>query len=138
MKVKALRYKKEFNFFQEFVRIEEVGGEPMVFTSEIPDLQPETANLEDMRKIFEEEDSYEGLDLDFNKLELVEFDLIESGEVGADIRNKLSPPLNLVALLKIYFKDEEITPTTKESVVKLIKAEMEKTEKSIKYISNIL
>jgi len=141
MKVKALRYKKEFNDFQEFVLIEEYGGEPMVFTSEIPKLQPETATIEDMRKYIENNDYYEDLEINWDKLELVEFDLIESGVVGADIRNKLTPPLNLVALLRIYFSetdDKEDDVRNKEKLLPYIKKEMEQSEKSVKYISNLL
>jgi len=140
MKVKALRYKKEFNKFQEFVLIEEVGGgEPMVFTSATPKLQPETATLEAMKKIFEDEDYYEGLELDWETVELVEFDLIESGVVGADIRNKLTPPLNLVALLELFFKEKVAYADEKRAVLfKLIQTEMEKSKKNIKYIANLL
>jgi len=132
MKAKALRYKKEFNDFQEFVIIDEIGGEPMVFTSEIPRLQPETATLEDMRKYFDS-DYYEGLDIDFDKLELVEFDIIDSGVVGADIRNKLIPLLNLISLLNIYFNENN--SVEKEAVKNLIKKEMKQSEKSIKYLT---
>lgn len=136
MKCKALRYKAEANFFKEFVMVEEVWGKPTVITSELPKLQPKTATLENMKKIFEENDIYHGLDLDFDKLELVELDVIESGEVGADIRNKLLPLLNLTALIKLYLKesDEEL----KIKLKKLIEREIENSERSIKYITNLL
>ena len=136
MKVKALRYKKEFNQFQEFVIFEDVGGEPMVFTSATPKLQPETATLEDMKKFFEENDYYEGLEFDWDRVELVELQVIEPNTVGADIRNKLTPCLNLVALLKIYFKE---TDESKRYFMKrLIEREMTLSKKNIKYISNLL
>jgi len=136
MKVKALRYKKEFNHFQEFVLVEEYGGEPMVFTSDTPKLQPETATLEGMKEYMENNDYFEDLDLDWDKVELVEFDLIEAGEVGADIRNKLTPPLNLLSLLKLYFEQTE--EAEKQTLMKFIEKEMEQSEKSIKYIANLL
>ena len=71
MKAKALRYKKEFNVFQEFVWIQEYGGEPHIFTSDLPYLQPMTATIESMKTM------YEGLDLGLDKMEFVEFKLIE-------------------------------------------------------------
>ena len=63
MKVKALRYKKEFNKFQEFVRIEDIGEGPEVFTSDLPNIQPETATLEIMKEYFENNDYYDDLEL---------------------------------------------------------------------------
>lgn len=140
MKVKALRYKKEFNDFQEFVQIEEIGGEPMVFTSEIPKLHPETVTIEGLREYMEKnEDYYEGLDFDLDKLEFVEFELIETGVVGADIRNKLSPPKNLVAMLEDFFDDNVAdAPKEREKLVEFIKKEMKQTEVSVEYLANLL
>jgi len=139
MKVKALRYKKEFNHFQEFVLIEEYGGEPQVFTSEVPKLYPESATLEGLIEYVEGNDYYEGLDLDWDKVELVEFELIETGVVGADIRNKLTPSLNLVALLEIFFKDRiAYSDDERATLAKLIQTEMKKSKESVKYIANLL
>ena len=136
MKVKALRYKKEFNHFQEFVLIEEYGGEPQVFTSEVPKLYPESATLEGLIEYMESNDYYEGLDLDWDKVELVEFELIETGEVGADIRNKLTPCNNLVALVKLYLNE---TNVDKQAMLKkFIWKEIKQSKKSIKYIANLL
>ena len=104
MKVKALRDKKT----KEFIHLQEMGGEPCVFTSELPMIQPMTATMEAMKDMMETTDFYEGLELDLDTVELVEFDLIESGEVGADIRNKLSPPLNLAKLIQIYFEEDDL------------------------------
>jgi len=98
MKVKALRNK----YTNEFIHIEALGDEPQVFTSELPKLQPETATIELMQKFYEEEDYFEDLEVRWEKMELVEFDLIEFGEIGADIRNKLTPYYNLVALVELF------------------------------------
>jgi len=136
MKAKALRYKAEFNVFQEFVWIQEYGGEPQVFTSDLPYLQPETATIEGMKKLFEENDMYEGLDLDLDKVELVELEVIDSGEIGADIRNKLSPYNNLVSLVELYLKE---TNVDKQAMLKkFIWKEIKQSKKSIKYIANLL
>jgi len=136
MKVKALRYKKEFNKFQEFVHIEDMGAGPEVFTSALPKLQPESATLEDMKKMFEENDYYEGLELDFDKVELVEFELIETGVVGADIRNKLTPYNNLVALVRLYLNETNLEKQV--MLKKFIWKELKQSKKSIKYIANLL
>lgn len=50
--------------------------------------------------------------------------------MGADIRNKLTPPNNLCAMLKI--KD----PDTKTKI--LINKEIKNTENSIEYLKNLL
>lgn len=51
-------------------------------------------------------------------------------ELGADIRNKLSPPKNLCALLKIK------EPDTKVNI--LIRKEIKNTENSVEYLKNLL
>jgi hypothetical protein len=139
MKVKALRYKKEHNPFQEFVILEDIGSGVEVFTSATPKLYPESATLESLIEHVEENDYFEGLELDWDTVEMVEFELTESGEVGADIRNKLTPSLNLIALLKLYFKDNVAHATEERAnLARLIKVEMEKSKESIKYIANLL
>jgi len=136
MKVKVLRYKKEHNPFQEFIHIEDMGGGPEVFTSAVPKLHPETATLELMQQLMDDDDYYEGLELDWDTVELVEFDLIDSGVVGADIRNKLSPPKNLVSMLEVFFKEKD--EEKKYYLKRIIKKEMTQSKKSIKYIANLL
>ncbi len=132
MKVKALRYKDT----KEFIHIENYGEEPMIFTSSLPKIQPETATLEGLKKLFENNDFYEGLELDFNKVEFIEFDLIETGEIGADIRNKLSPPLNLTNLIQLYFNETD--EDKKKGLEKYIKKDIEQSKISIDYIANLL
>jgi hypothetical protein len=136
MKVKALRYKdtKEFVYIDH----EHGGEEPMIFTSTLPKLQPETADLEVMKELFENNDYYEGLELDFDKVELVELDIIESGEVGADIRNKLSPPKNLIALLEVFFETKVGYTDERRKLVNIIKEEMKQAKKNIDYIADLL
>jgi len=132
MKVKALRNK----YTKEFIHIEEMGGEPQVFTSELPKLQPETATIELMQKFYEEEDYFEDLEVRWEKFEFVEFDLIEFGEIGADIRNKLTPSYNLVALVELFLKEED--SDKKSKLKKLIKKEIIQSKESVKYIANLL
>ena len=136
MKVKALRYKKEFNDFQEFVLIEEFGGEPTIFTSETPKLYPESATLEGLREYVETNDYYEGLDLDWDTVELVEFHLVEVNTVGADIRNKLTPCLTLAYLVEAFLSEEH--PDKKNGIKELIWDVLKQNRKSVEYLANLL
>lgn len=136
MKVKALRYKKEHNPFQEFVILEDVGSGVEVFTSATPKLYPESATLEGLIEHVEENDYFEGLELDWDTVELVEFELVEKNTIGADIRNKLTPCLNLGSLIKLYLKESD---ELKRGVLeRYLEKEIVKSEESIKYISDLL
>ncbi|MFA5207063.1 MAG: hypothetical protein WC428_00035 [Candidatus Paceibacterota bacterium] len=134
MKFKALRKKET----KEFVEIQEFGGMNVVFTSELPNPQPLTATIDLMKQV------YVGkfpADFNFDDYELVEFETFEINTVGSDIRNKLSPPLNLVSLLRIYFTetgDRLFDENSKAKILPFIKKEMDNAEKSIKYIANLL
>jgi hypothetical protein len=131
MKFKALRKKST----QEFVEIQEFGGMNVVFTSELPNPQPMTATIDLMKQIYDGQHT-KGINFNFDDFELVEFETYEVNTVGADIRNKLSPPLNLVSLLRLYFNEE--SPDRKAKLKTFVEKEMENAEKSIKYIANLL
>jgi len=137
MKVKALRYKKEHNPFQEFVHISVLEGHNNVdiYTSSLPHIQPETATIEDMKEYYREW----GCEIDFEPFELVEFELVEKNTVGADIRNKLSPSLNLVSMLEIFF-EPRIAHVSEEraKLAELIQKEMKNSKENIEYIANLL
>ena len=136
MKVKTLRYKEEHNPFKEFVHLKKMNGAYQKFTSDIPKLQPVTATMELLKKAY----PLEECDFDsFDDLELVEFELVEKNTVGADIRNKLSPSLNLVSLLEIFF-EPKIAHVSEEraKLAELIQEEMKKSKESIEYIANLL
>jgi hypothetical protein len=140
MKFKALRTIKEP---QEFVHIDTIDGTMLMYTCDLPRPQPLTATLENMKEYYINNPSLPGT-LTFDDLELVEFEMFEvknSQSVGADIRNKLSPPLNLVALLRIYFTttdDKEADLANMERILPYIKKEMENSERCIKYIAGLL
>jgi len=74
MKIKALRTKTEP---KEFIILDYNQSLNICFvgTSDIPNIQPETATLEGMVEYFGEKE----IDVDWDNIELVEFDLIESG-----------------------------------------------------------
>jgi hypothetical protein len=97
MKVRTLRMK---DGFKEFAMFDEEG---ILYTSETPQLLPPTATMEGLKKYHSEEDLED--DIDYDRLEIVEFDLIESEVLGPDIRNKLSPPKTLVSLLDEFFTE---------------------------------
>jgi hypothetical protein len=126
MKVRTLRMK---DGFKEFAMFDEEG---CLYTSETPQLLPTTATMEDLIKYHEMED----FETDFDKLEIVEFDLAESGVIGADIRNKLTPPKNLVSLLEVLFDNPE--SVDKDKIMKIIRKEMNATKKSVEYIAQLL
>lgn len=71
-----------------------------------------------------------------NNYEFVEYKYFETETVGADIRNKLIPSLNLIALLDIYFKMPD-TDEKKEIIKSYIFKEMAKSKENIKYIDNL-
>jgi hypothetical protein len=131
MKVKALRTKTEP---KEFIHLDYNQSLNICFlgTSNIPNIQPETATLEGMIEYFGEKE----IDVDWNNIELVEFDLIESGEVGADIRNKLGPIKNLVSMVGLIssgtFDIED------KKMIRMIKGDVDKCKKNIKYIADLL
>jgi hypothetical protein len=132
MKFKALRTKREP---KEFVHVDTISTTLIFYTGELPKPQPLTATLEAMREYYKSDIPLPD-QLTFDDLEIVEFEMYEADTVGADIRNKLTPSLNLLALLKLYFKEEK--EDLKGKLKKLIDKEILKSEESIKYISNLL
>lgn len=134
MKVKALRFKDT----KEFVNIQFFGEEPIVGSCAIPTLHPITATISGMKNVFANED-YEKEDIDFDNMEFIELDVFEAGEVGADIRNKLSPPKNLVEMLEIFF-EPKIAHVSEEraELAKLIQKEMKQTKESVDYLAKLL
>jgi len=71
MKVRTIRMK---DGFKEFAMFDEEG---CLYTSETPQLLPTTATMEDLTKYREMEDFDD--DIDFNRLEIVEFEMTEIG-----------------------------------------------------------
>ena len=130
MKAKALRFKDT----KEYVHIENFGGEPMVCTSELPTLHPMTATIDLMKQLAETEEMEELFD--FDNMEFIELDIIEAGEVGADIRNKLSPCKNLAELVKVFLDEEH--PDKKNGLKELIYEEIKQSKKSVDYLASLL
>jgi len=132
MKVKALRHKETKEFIHIMIR--DGYNSFDIFTSNNPEVQPETATIEAMSKYYRDW----GCEVDFEPYELVEFELVEKNTIGADIRNKLSPPKNLVALLEEFFSAKVGYTEERREFVELIKKEMEQTKVSVEYLANLL
>ena len=133
MKIKALRYKKEFNDFQEFVHlyINENLKIVDIFTGDLPNPQPMTATLEGMQEYYEGK----GIDVDLSQYELVEFDVIEAGEVGADIRNKLGNYNNLVQLVELLLNEKD--RKVRKKLKKFIRQEIKRGKKTVEYLAKL-
>jgi len=127
MKVKTLRFRET----KEFVHVLQDGN---LATSDIPDILANTASIENLQKYYET--VFPDMKVDYEKLEVVEFDLVDLNEIQADIRNKLSPPLNLVEMLDEYFNNPEVPDFQK--LEELIQQEMKQTKVCVQYLSNFL
>lgn len=57
-------------------------------------------------------------------------------EIGDDIRNKLTPTKNLLALLELYFREED--ETKKAKLIGVITKERAKVKENVTYLSNLL
>ena len=126
--------------YDEFASIGEDGG---IYTHEHPHPLGNEATIEVLKSI-----AIGCKDVNWDEYEIVEIEYFEADTVGADIRNKLSPPLNLISLLKLYFDEDKHKAETLDEIPKkmatrqkleeFIKKEMVKAEENIKYIANLL
>jgi len=113
---------------KEFVHIYEMFDVFDLSTSEMPDLMTAQTTMEDLVKYYK----FSPIELN---IELVELDINISGEIGADIRNKLTPVKNLIAMIiniPHVFRNGDVKTQA------LIKKEIKKCEESIKYLTNLL
>lgn len=124
MKVKYVVHKKT----KAFLCFDEFDGRSCLFTSELPQmpLNPD-ADDKDLMNYF----NYHYPELSFDEYEIVEFDLIESGIVGA-----VTPANNLISMLETYFTTTG--EDGKSTLLKFIKLEIENIETSIEYLKNLL
>lgn len=140
MKFKALRTKREPKEFVEITfhrhDIDPNNGTWVVYTGALPNPQPTTATPELMTEYYSHQAVPLPPEINLDDYELVEFDCIESGVVGADIRNKLTPLLNLIALCEIVLKGDH--PEKQDVVKGLLRKEMETSKICIKYLVKLL
>jgi len=123
MKFKALRTKREP---KEFVHVTDSG----IFTSEFPDIMTMQVTIDLLKTYFSKQS-----EVDFDDYELIEFEMFEVNTVGADIRNKLTPSLNLISLLNLYFN--EIDNEKRKLLLGFIQKEMKQSKLSIEYLSKL-
>ena len=130
MKVKALRDKDT----KEFIHFFEMGEKTLIGTSIIPNVQPMSATIEMMESMYPKA-NFAGLNA-IENFELVEYDFIESGEVGADIRNKLTPHKNLLALVELLLEEED--PDKYIKLKKFIRKEIVQSKECVNYLGGLL
>ena len=128
MKMKTLRRIHEKPEYREFASIAEWGG---MCTHQHPQPLGEGATIEGLKGI-----AIGCKDVNWDEYEIVEIEYHESGAIGADIRNKLTPSTNLVALLEIYFNSPELIH--KDKMLVIIRREMEEVKKSVEYLAKLL
>jgi hypothetical protein len=139
MKFKTLRTKTEP---KEFVIIDTIASMMILYTSDLPKPQPLTATMENIKEYYRNSIPLPD-QTTLDDLELVEFEMYEADTVGADIRNKLSPPKTLVSLLETFFTEpfeprSNLDRMKQNDLIRLIKKEMKETKISIKYIADLL
>ena len=123
MKFKTFRKKDTKEYVHLF---ETIKG---TFTADMPQILPITAKFETICILFP--------NINLSNSELIEIDVIDSEEIGADIRNKLSPLKNLLSLFKErdkYTNDSEIYNKLTDVIYK----EIDQCEISIDYLANLL
>ena len=147
MKFKALRTKREPHEFVEisFHRSDKDpnDGVWVVYTGELPNPQPETATKELMEIYYGQQRVGLPEEINLDDFELIEMEAFEADTVGADIRNKLSPPKSLVSLLEVFFTEpfeprSDLQRMQQNDLIRLIKKEMEQVKINVEYLANLL
>jgi hypothetical protein len=143
MKLKALR-KKDTKEFAD-IQFDSETNEILVYTCNHPFPLAETATTELFKQYYNEYVilKHPTAKIDLDNFEVIEYDFFEAGEIGADIRNKLTPCTNLVSLLEVFFTEssEPITDDQqhkRDNLIEFIKKEMDQAKKSHEYLANLL
>jgi hypothetical protein len=101
----------------------------MAYTSDLPKLMPMTCTIDGLKFMYKNDLEY----IFFDDYELIEVDVCNTEEIGADIRNKLTPIKNLLSLLTLADVFD-----LEEKPYKLLLKEIEQCEVSLKYLSELL
>jgi hypothetical protein len=128
MKLKTLRRKHENPEYREFASIAEWGG---ICTHQHPQPLGEGATIEGLKGV-----AIGCKDVNWDEYEIVEIDYHESGVIGADIRNKLSPMKGLVSLLEVYFDQPE--SVKRDKLLQYIRREMNQTKINVEYLAKLI
>ena len=128
MKVKALRNKTTGKFLHFKYNAD---GDGIIVSKSLPELLEADVTLVELTDEFF---SYPYIDT--NEFELVEFELFESSVIGADIRNKLTPIKNLIALIGIYLLEKS---SGKKILLKgLIEKDIRQARISLEYLNKLM
>jgi hypothetical protein len=125
MKMKTLRRKHEKPEYREFASLDD----GLFYTHEHPHALGNGATIEGLKSICKD-------DIDWDKYEVVEIEYFLAGEIGADIRNKLGPFKNLIAMVKDY--EDVLEHISKEKRDELMKKQLKSCEASLDYLSKLM
>jgi hypothetical protein len=128
MKMKTMRRIDEQRRpeYQEFASIEN----GMMYTHQHPYPLGEGATIEYMKSICTD------CDIEWDKYEIVEIEYFDAETVGADIRNKLGPFKNLIAMVRDYENVlEHISVETRD---RLMKKQLTSCDSSLDYLSKLM
>lgn len=129
MKVKTLRSKSSGNYLH--FTLDEHDDVIMVERS-LPDILQADVTLEGLLDHYAMTFPY----LDTTDFDVVELDLIETGVVGADIRNKLTPVKNLIATVEAYLNEKS---SGKKIIMKgHIEKDIRQVRITIEYLTKLL
>jgi hypothetical protein len=127
MKVKALRNKTT----GKYLHFKHDEYDAMVVERSLPELLEADITLETLLDHYDSTYPH----IDTSEFEVVELDIVESGVVGADIRNKLSPIKNLLAVIGIYFIEKS---SGKKILLKgIINKDIKQSRISIEYLTKM-
>jgi hypothetical protein len=117
---------------KEFVHIYVMGATLSTFAGEMPNLMTASTTMDGIKEYYGNEIS----PVVWDNLELIELDVNVSEDLGADIRNKLTPFKNLLAMIIDF--DNETNEGKKFFMKVMIANNMKKCEESIEYLAKLL
>lgn len=127
MKMKTLRRIHENPEYREFASFDAEYG---MVTHQHPYPMGDEVTIELLKEHCDDDG-----EINWDDYEVVDIEYHESGVIGADIRNKLSPPKNLVSLLEVLFDNPE--SVDKDKIMRIIRKEMNQTKISVEYLSKL-
>lgn len=120
---------------KEFVSLMTFNGVTNAFTSSLPSMPLNNNSDDEIMDYLKRENP----EIDFTAYELILIDVNESSKIdaiGEDIRNKLTPIKNLIALLNEYNHNDDFL--IKNKIMKLINSEIASSKHCVEYLSNIM
>lgn len=128
MKVKTLKSKSTGNYLHFTLDEHDV----IMVERKLPDILQADVTLEGLFDHYAMTFPY----LDTTDFDVVELDLIETGVIGADIRNKLTPVKNLIATVEAYLNEKS---SGKKIIMKgHIEKDIRQVRIAIEYLTKLL